>query len=469
MMMMMITVTIIIIIIIIIAELGNDGWGFEDVLPYFKKSENNGDPSIAANSKYHAVGGLLNVQRFPYKDKNAQFIVDAFEELGYKETDFNGGAQTGVMLNQFTQKDGSRMSTNRAFISPFRNKRKNLKVVTNIRVTNILIYPNNKTAYGVEYAWEKGRQIKGKVYANKEVIVSAGAIKSPHLLMLSGIGPQSTLDSVGIEVIEDLQVGQNLQDHIACAGLEIKLGDKQQTLSSDQKTLQDIRQYAYHRRGPLSGTGSLEASGYIKSRFAEPTIDYPDIQYFLPPQAVFNTSAGEVHFKTPFSEYNHILFQPGVMSAKSIGHITIKNKDPFLQPIIVPNYFENITDLNIMIDALNFVANNLSNTKVFKDAGMSLDKTPLPDCVHLEFGTNDYWTCLARNYTQTLHHFSGTCKMGPDRDPAAVLDSRLRVRGVRHLRVVDASIIPVLGNSNTNAPVIMIAEKASDMIKEAWQ
>jgi choline dehydrogenase len=287
--------------------------------------------------------------------------------------------------------------------------------------------------------------------------------------MLSGIGPRSTLSAAGIDVIEDLPVGQNLQDHVTISGFEFKLGDKQQTLSSNQKVIRDVLDYARHRKGPLSGTGSLEASGYIKSRHADPTIDYPDIQYFLPPQTVFNTSSGEVRVNTPFSEYNRIMFQPGVMLERSNGYVTIKNKDPFLQPIIVPNYFENIEDLNIIIDSCNFVAKNLSNTKVFKDAGVSLDTTPLPDCAHWEFGTDDYWACLARNYTQTLHHFSGSCKMGPDSDPTAVLDSQLRVRGVQHLRVVDASIMPTLGNSNTNAPVIMIAEKGSDMIKKAWQ
>jgi choline dehydrogenase len=455
-------------LIITFVKLGNVGWGFDDVLPYFKKSENNADPAIAANTKYHAVGGLLNVQRFPYEDKNVQLLVDAFQELGYKTVDINGGTQTGVTFVQFTQKDGSRMSTNRAFIEPFRGKRPNLKVVTNIRVTKVLIDPEKKTAYGVEYAWEKHRNIRGKVYANKEIVVSSGALKSPHVLMLSGIGPRSTLSSAGIEVIEDLQVGQNLLDHAACLGLEVKLGEKQQTLSSDQKLLRDFRKYALYRTGPLSGAGSLEVSGYVNSRYADPTTDYPDIQYFLPPQAVFNTSSGEVHFNTPFSTYNRITFQPGIMMQKSIGYITIKNKDPFLQPIIVPNYFSNIKDLNIIIDGCNFIAKNLSNTKVFKDAGISLDTTPLADCAHLEFGTDDYWACLARNYTQTLHHFSGTCKMGPDSDPAAVVDSQLRVRGVKRLRIVDASIIPVLGNSNTNVPVIMIAEKASDMIKEAW-
>ncbi|PNF14838.1 Glucose dehydrogenase [FAD, quinone] [Cryptotermes secundus] len=450
-------------------KLGNDGWGFEDVLPYFKKSENNGDPPIAANSRYHAVGGLLNVQRLPYQDKNAQLIVEAFRELGYTSVDINGGTQTGVTLLQFTQKDGSRMSTNRAFIEPFRGDRKNLKVVTNVRVTKVLIDPNKKTAYGVEYAWEKHRHIRGKVYANKEVIVSSGALKSPQVLMLSGIGPRSILSAAGIDVIEDLQVGQNLQDHVSMPGIVFKLGEKQQTLSSNQKVLRDILEYARHHKGPLSGTGSLEASGYIKSRYADPAIDYPDIQYFIPPQTVFNTSSRDVRITTPFSEYNRLMFQPGVMSEKSVGYITIKKKDPFLQPIIFPNYFANIEDLNVFIDGCNFVAKNLSNTKVFKDVGVSLDTTPLPKCAHVEFGTNDYWACLARNYTLTLHHFSGTCKMGPDSDPTAVLDAQLRVRGVQHLRVIDASIIPTLGNSNTNAPVIMIAEKASDMIKEAWK
>jgi choline dehydrogenase len=449
-------------------KLGNDGWGFDDVLPYFKKSENNGDPAIAANTKYHAVGGPLNVQRFPYEDKNVHLLVDAFQELGYKTVDINGGTQTGVTLLQFTQKNGSRMSTNKAFIAPFRGKRPNLKVVTNVRVTKVLIDPKKKIAYGVEYAWEKHRNVRGKVYANKEVVVSSGALKSPHVLMLSGIGPRSALSAAGIEVIEDLPVGQNLQDHAACLGLRVKLGEKQQTLSSDQKLLSDFSAYARYRTGPLSGTGTLEVSGYVNSRYADPTIDYPDIQYFVPPQTVYNTSNGEVPFNTPFSTYNRIIFQPGIMIEKSIGYITIKNKDPFLQPIIVPNYFSNIEDLNVIIDGCNFVAKNLSSTKVFKDAGVSLDTTPLPHCAHLEFGTDDYCACLARNYTQTLHHFSGTCKMGPDSDPGAVVDSQLRVRAVKSLRVVDASIIPVLGNSNTNGPVIMIAEKASDMIKKSW-
>lgn len=456
-------------LIIIFVKSGNDGWGFEDVLPYFKKSENNADPAIAANTKYHAVGGLLNVQRFPYQDKNAQLLVDAFHELGYKTVDINGGNQTGVSPLQFTQKDGSRMSTNRAFIKPFRGKRPNLKVVTNVRVTKVLIDRKSKTAYGVEYAWEKHRSIKGKVYANKEVIVSSGALKSPHVLMLSGIGPRSALSAAGIEVLQDLPVGQNLQDHVACSGLQVKLGEKQQTLSTDQKLQADLLQYQLYRTGPLSGTGTLETSGYVNSRYADPAIDYPDIQYFIPPGAVFNTSNGEEEFTTPFSAYNRITFQPGVMKQKSIGYVTIKNKDPFRQPIIVPNYFANIEDLNILVDGCNFVAKNLSNTKVFKDAGVYLDRTPVPKCAHREFGTDDYWVCLARNYSQTLHHFSGTCKMGPDSDPGAVLDSQLRVRGVKRLRVVDASIIPVLGNSNTNAPVIMIAEKASDMIKAAWR
>jgi choline dehydrogenase len=321
----------------------------------------------------------------------------------------------------------------------------------------------------VEYAWENHRHIKGKVYANKEVIVSSGALKSPQVLMLSGIGPRSVLSEAGVDVIEDLPVGQNLQDHGTCTGLEFKLGNKLQTQSNNRKVLRDVLEYAHHHKGSLSSTGPLQVSGYINSRYANPAIDYPDIAYTLLPQVVLDTSLGEMRLSTSFPEYNRIMFMPNVMLTKSIGYVTVKNKDPFLEPIIVPNYFANIEDLHVVIDGCNFVAKNLSITKVFKDAGLALDTTPLPNCAHLQFGTDDYWACLAKNYTHTGFHYSGTCKMGPDSDPTAVLDSQLRVRGVQRLRVVDASIIPTLGNSNTNAPVIMIAEKASDMIKLAWQ
>jgi choline dehydrogenase-like flavoprotein len=199
-------------------------------------------------------------------------------------------------------------------------------VVTNIRVTKVLINPNNKTAYGVEYVWEKRRHIKGKVYVNKEVIVSGGALKSPHVLMLSGIGPRSTLSSVGIDVIEDLPVGQNLQNHVTCGGLEFKVEGKQQTLSSNLNLIRHFHEYVHNRKGLFSATGSLEVSAYIKSQYANPAIDYPDIQYFLPPQTVFNTSTGEVRFNAPFCEYNRISFQPSVMLKKSIGYITIRNR-----------------------------------------------------------------------------------------------------------------------------------------------
>jgi choline dehydrogenase len=224
--------------------------------------------------------------------------------------------------------------------------------------------------------------------------------------MLSGIGPRSTLSAAGIDVIEDLQVGQNLQDHVTISGLEFNLGNKVKTWSYRPKSLLRILEYARYHIESCSLTRSLQVSGYINSRYADPAIDYPDIKYTFLKQDVFDNIFGEVHFTTPFPEYNRILIKPTVMLAKSKGYVTIKNKDPFLQPIIVPNYFANIEDLNVFIDGCNFVAKNLSNTKVFKDAGISLDTTPLPKCSHVKFGTDDYWACLARSHTYTGFHCS---------------------------------------------------------------
>ncbi|XP_069685351.1 glucose dehydrogenase [FAD, quinone]-like [Periplaneta americana] len=446
-------------------ELGNEGWGFDDVLPYFKKSENNADQDIAANTMYHSKGGPLNVQRFAYKDKNVQPLVDALEELGYHQVDINGGNQTGVTIAQFTQKNGSRLSSNKAFLAPVR-KRKNLTVVTNARVVRIVIDPITKRATGVEYVWEKFKHMgKHTIRAEKEVILSAGAFKSPQLLMLSGIGPRSVLTEKGIGVIEDLQVGQNLQNHPASIGILLKLGEKQTSLSNDLDIQREFSEYMRNNDGSLSQVGPLQVSFYIKSRYADPKIDYPDIQFFLP--AIYKTTEGPYEFKWPTTQYNHIMFQPGVMMQKSRGYVTITDSNPFSDPVIVPNYFQVEDDLNVLIDAYNFIYKNLSNTKVFKDFGMALDTTPEPECAHEIFGTEPYWICLARNLTQTFHHFSGTCKMGPRSDTSSVVDANLLVRGTKNLRVADASIIPVLGNFNSNAPVIMIGEKAADIIKKA--
>jgi len=448
---------------------GNDGWGYEDVLPYFKKSENNMDKDIVKDKTHHSVGGYLDVGRFPYQDENVRAIINAYKEMGFSEVDFNANKVTGVMVVQATQRYGERKSTNRAFLEPIRHLRKNLKIVTNVRVTKVLIDPVKKNAYGVEYAHEKTRTSTGKIFASKEVIVSGGTVNSPQLLMLSGIGPKEVLQGLGVTVIKDLRVGENLQDHASVRGLNFNLSESSSIVPTREELMADVQKYIESKRnGPLSGTGIFQLQGYLKSRHIPEAEDYPDIQYIMHPRLFSeDPTACTINITTPLSYYNIIIYYPTLVRPESLGYITINSTDPFVPPLIYPNYFNDTRDLEVIIDALN-IAVNVSKTNVLKSAVISLDRNRLDLCKYYEYGTDDYWICLARNYTQTMSHPAGTCKMGPSNDPGAVVDPHLRVHGVKSLRVADASVMPLVVSGNLNAAVIMIAEKCADMIKRDY-
>jgi Choline dehydrogenase and related flavoproteins len=450
---------------------GNVGWAFKDVLPYFKKWENNSDPDIAQDTEYHSVGGPQNVGRYPYHDKNTQPLLDAFQELGYQQVDFNGRNQTGVMHAQFFQNDGARQSSNQAYLSLIRNKRPNLTVITNIRVTKVIINSVNKQAKGVEYAWEHQQYIKGKVYAKKEVIISCGAINSPQLLMLSGIGPKRTLESLHIPVLQDLKVGYNFQTSIKSGGLDLILPDPQKTMPSDECVLEEVLEYYENHRGPLSAEGSYQVTAYIHSRYSSPLVDFPDLQLGFLPKMKFQhlTKPGqEDPAIIPLSYYNRISVQPYDVRPNSHGYITINTSDPFSPPLIYPNFFSDEQDLNVLIDGYNFIANKLSRTKALNNKGIYLDTTSIPECKHFYFGTDSYWNCLSRIYKETSQRYSGSCKMGPCSDPSAVVDPHLKVHGFKNLRVVDASVIPIYVNANTYAVTLTIAEKGASLIRDDW-
>ncbi|XP_069699185.1 glucose dehydrogenase [FAD, quinone]-like [Periplaneta americana] len=451
------------------AALGNPGWSFKDVLPVFKKSENNLDADIANDTKYHSVGGYLDVERFPYQDKNVYTLIKAYEELGYSQVDFNSDQVTGIMIIQGTQRNGERRSVNRAFLEPVRYVRPNLKVITNVRVTKVLIHSENNTAYGIEYAHELNRTIKGRVLASKEVIVSGGTVNSPQILMYSGVGPQKLLQDLGIKVIKDLQVGENLQDHVSTSGIIFHLNESSRIIPSEEEIKSDISKYTEaNRTGPISGTGVNQLEGYIKSRYIPANEDYPDIQYFTYTNIVSDDPNNcTINMTRPLSYYNLVYYQGALVRPYSRGTIKIKSKDPFEDPLIYPNYFKDPRDIDAIIDSLNS-GSSLSKTKSLTNAGYVLDKTPRKLCEHYEFGTDPYWICLAKNYTLSLYHPAGTCKMGPSNDSSAVVDSQLRVHGIKRLRVADASIMPTVLSGNLNAGIIMIAEKCADFIKKDW-
>jgi len=400
----------------------------------------------------------LGVQTFPYQDKNTYAVLDAYRELGYNNTDYNGPHPTGIFLMQGTVKGGVRQSTNKAFLKPIR-QRKNLHVVTGVRVTKLIIGKDNRVT-GVEYVLESDHAKKGKVFASKEVILSAGTLASPHILMLSGIGPKETLNKLGIKVVKDSKVGFNLMNHPTSIGVTVKLNRSSTVPNTKREWLADIRHYVETRKGPLSATGISQLSGYIPSSLA--TDDYPDVKFG------FSFSDVETeNSNVPGSYYGNITVAPYHIRPKSRGFLTINSTDPFDLPLIYPKLLSNSNDRRPLIEGHLF-AMKLAQTKTFKENGFLLDTTKIEGCEGKMFGSYEYFACALDQYVGSAHHMSGTCKMGPLRDPDAVVDPELKVYGVRNLRVVDASIIPIIPSSNTNAPSIMIGEKGSDLIKQTY-
>ena len=423
-------------------ELGNKGRSFKDVLPYFKKSE---DQERGAD-KYHGTGGPQKVSDLRLRRPIADFFIKAAIQTGIPfNEDYNAESQEGVAYFQQTAYKGFRWSTAKGFLKPAR-KRENLTVVTKAQVTRVIL--EDGKAAGVEYL--KGKQLN-IAKANREVILSAGAIGSPQLLQLSGIGPEALLNRLEVPVAHDLPgVGQNLQDH-----LQIRLVFKtsKRTLNDEVNSL--FKQawvglkYVLTRTGPLTLAASQVAI-FTKSR---PSVERPDIQFHMQPLSADKPGDG-AH---KFSAFTSSVCQ---LRPHSRGYLEIKSNDPLQYPAIHPNYLSDERDQKVAVDAIK-VARRISEADVLSPCIID-EYVP-----GRQYQTDEELLEAARLYSQTIYHPVGTCKMG--QDDIAVVDERLRVRGIEGLRVVDASIMPEIISGNTNAPTIMIAEKAADMIKEEQQ
>ncbi|XP_045483382.1 glucose dehydrogenase [FAD, quinone]-like [Harmonia axyridis] len=449
------------------AALGNHGWSYQEVLPYFKKSENNHDEE-AHDKHFHGTGGYLNVERFPYQDENVKIGFEAYKELGLEVIDQNSDRQIGVMLLQHTVKHGVRQSTNTAFIRPIRKKRTNLKIETRAHVIRILIDPKTKVAYGAEYL--KNNQMV-RVFAKKEVILSAGALNSPKILMLSGVGPAKHLEEMGIETLKDLSVGENLQDHPTPDGVIFALTNKTATTATDEEREADLYRFKEHHDGPFSATGTVQLNAFIQTKY-EKSYDRPDIQLTLDVINVANFIEDPIlTYETnvlPLAYYDGLVLRPILLNPESRGYIRLNQSDPIYgAPMFYANTFYERIDLLRIVEGIK-QGLNLLRTHAFRKVGARLVSNSLPGCENHEFGTDEYWECIITLYTNTIYHQVGTCKMGPKDDKTAVVDPELRVYGIKNLRVIDASIMPKVVRGNTNAPTIMIAEKGSDMVKHSW-
>ena len=455
-------------------DLGNTGWSYDEVLPYFIKSEDNRNPYLA-KSTYHGTGGYLTVQEPAYKTPLVTAFVSGGVEMGYEHRDGNGEFQTGFMIAQSTTRNGARCSTAKAFLRPVRN-RNNLHISMRSFVQQIVIDPTTKKATGVKF--ERNGVIYN-VQATKEVILSGGAINSPQLLMLSGVGPADHLNSLGIPVIKDLRVGDNLQDHIALGGMVFQIDKPYSLIEARYYNVPSFLNYLMRRSGPLTSLGGVEGLAWVKTKYANQSDDWPDIEFHFVAGTPVSDGGFSVRYNSGVKDdtwntyYKPILNTdtwqviPMLLRPESVGTIRLASTDPFAKPLIDPRYFSNVQDLNVLIEGTK-IGLALSKTKAFQDVGTKFYSKPFPGCEGYTLWTDDYRGCFIRQFSQTIYHPVGTCTMGPSSDPTAVVDPRLRVYGIKGLRVVDASIMPKQVSGNTNAPVIMIAEKASDMIKEDW-
>jgi choline dehydrogenase len=420
-------------------QLGNTGWSFDDLLPYFKRAEHQ----VRGGDKFHGSGGPLavsDVERHPI----AEAFIDSAMALGFERNDdFNGAQQDGVGYHQTTTRNGKRCSTAVGYLNPARG-RSNLQIVTHAYSEKIVV--EGKRAVAVRY--RQHGEVK-TARARREIIVCSGAINSPQLLLLSGIGPAAQLARFGIDVVQDLRgVGQNLQDHYSAP---IKLKSKlpvtvNDVMLSNIKKLKVGMQYYMFKKGPLAMISS-PAALFAKTRAELAT---PDVKISISPFSADRPQDG-LH---KFSGFTAIAYQ---LRPESRGEIRLKSANPAEPPAMIPNYLSDPVDQQTIVDGLKLCRRILGHPSLARFVAEEFQPGP---AVESDIQLLDY----ARQRGGTVYHPTSTCKMGVD--AMAVVDPELKVHGIEGLRVADASVMPTVISGNTNAATIMIGEKLADLVRD---
>lgn len=441
------------------------GWDWPSVLPYFKKLENMTDLSVfeGKNAPLHSTSGPVKVSRpqpNPFYRQINEILLNSFAEMGIPRLTENNGYETiGVALPHFTFYNGRRSSTAEAYLRPSKDK-PNLYVAKYATVNRVLIDSYRNQARGVEVRLKSGRVIK--VYADLEVILSAGSINTPKILMLSGIGPKEHLQKFNIDVIADLPVGKNLQDH----GIVPVITTGEQGLQTAFQNFLVATELGAYPVPIQCGFFNLNNTPGFTTR--------PLFQFFNMHVGATASFFGYVgckgianfddKFCISLAEANAVrdieVTALIYLHPLSRGEVTLRSVNPLDDPNIEMGSFRDQEDLRVLTKAYKYLL-GLSNTTYFRKLKAEVAKLQVSACDKLEWGSDDYWECYVRNTLGTLLHPVGTCPMGID----GVVDERLRVHSVLGLRVADASIMPTIPSGNTNAPSIMIGEKAADIIK----
>lgn len=442
------------------ADLGNRGWAYADVLPYFKKSEHfpQGDPM------YHGHNGPMNVEF--HRPNNLQYkaFIEANQEIGMRVLDYNGRNQLGVSPAQLNDIEGFRDDTGKAFLKPVIN-RENLTVMTENYVIKILIDNKTKSAYGVHFM-HKGR--KYVVHADKEIILSAGSIGSPSILLWSGIGPADHLQEVNIPVYQNLPVGKHLIDHPTFYGISMEMN-----YTEPSQSIEDYVRGLLNASGPYTLAGNSQGLGFYQTKYQNIS-GVPDIEFtFIVSNSTDPITQRVYHFTnetyeglwghlspTRLCRINIVLLHP-----ISRGSIRLRSSDPFEYPLIDLNLLSDPDDFDIarIYEGIQ-IAMGLFDTESFKRLNVTLRPPRLPACESYEDRSQDFWYCCIRQVTMHLYHAMGTNRMGTN-PGNSVVDSNLRVHGINNLRVADTSIFPDSISGHTAAATMMVGEKVSDLIK----
>lgn len=451
---------------------GDDSWSYAKVLPYFLKSENNqhGPFVKRRRNKFHSSEGLNKVGYFHSGDTSTFAFKDALRELGHVMVDdFNAKEHVGFGIAQGTVYKGVRESAAKAYLIPAKD-RPNLHIIKRGQATQIM-FDEGGRATGVKFVLG-GRRFK--VAATKEVILSAGAINTPQLLMLSGIGPTRHIRKFDIRQQNNLPVGENLQDHVS---VPLFLNMNTSSRVSSEEIMDNIFNYLRARIGSLNHIGSYDFVSFVNTTDA--TAVYPNIQYTYNTYIVNDIQLEAVQnnldpiesvakkIRTVSQEFNTAMVQVVLLKPKSRGKVRLQSTIPVEKPKVIGGYLTSKHDMDTLLAGVREYL-KLLETKAMTTAGVQMIRFDLDICDDFTYDSDAYWECYIMHFAKGSHNVVGTAKMGPDTDSKAVVDLSLKVKGVQGLRVIDASVMPEIVSSGTNAATMMIAERGSDFIKDTW-